>query len=108
MRTWKPETAAAFGGAIGLSLAVGLGTGYLAADRPFIRAPHECTVMASTATEIFGLWGELTTAVNDRGDALDPKTYRIHDAEVNHLDASLDAVEVEYIDAENACLGEGK
>jgi len=69
-------------------------------------APSECAAMATTADEIFGLWDDLAIAVNDRGDALDKETYAIHDAEVRHLDASLDAVEVEYIDAKYACLGE--
>ena len=93
--------------AIAAALVFGTASGAAIVATPTIQAPHECTVMATTADETFRLWGELTTAVNDRGDALDPKTYRIHDAEVRHLAASLDAVEVEYIDAENACLGEG-
>lgn len=69
-------------------------------------APSECQVMATTAEEMFDLQADLAGAVDERGDALDKDTYRIHDAEVNHLLASLAVVEVEYIDAEHACLGD--
>lgn len=101
----KPETAAAFGGAIGLSLVVGLGTGYLAAGEPITRTPSACHSMATKADETFDVWTDLTGAVKDRGDALDKETYAIHDAEVNHLLASLDVVAAKYKAAESRCLG---
>src|SRR5918993_44746 len=68
--------------AIAAALVFGTASGAAIVATPTIQAPHECTVMATTAEEPSRLGGELPTAVNDRGDALDPKTYRIHDAEV--------------------------
>lgn len=99
MRTTTAATIAATAG-----LVVGLASGALAAGEPETRTPGVCHVMAEQATEIFAIWTDLTGAVRQRGDALDPETYAIHDAEVNHLLASLEALGPQYNAAEARCL----
>lgn len=88
-----------------VGLVIGVFSGATAAGVPQTRTPIACHAMASNVTEIFDLWTSLTGAVRERGDALDKDTYRIHDAEVNHLLASLDAVGPKYDAAKAACLG---
>jgi hypothetical protein len=93
--------------AIGITAVVCTASGAWVASTPTIQAPHECTVMANVAEKIF-IAQENATAVAHLRATRGQSEYADHDAELNRLWGEIDAARVEYIDAENACLGDGR
>jgi len=93
--------------AIAAALFVGVWSGASIMATPTIQAPHECTVMANLAEKIFidqRSTTEVTHLMTTRGQS----EYAEHEAELSRLWGDIDAAYVEYIDAENACLGDGR
>lgn len=93
--------------AIAAALIFGTASGAWVAATPTIQAPHECTVMANLADKIF-IAQENATEVTHLRATRGQSEYADHDAELNRLWGEIDAAHVEYIDAENACLGDGR
>jgi hypothetical protein len=93
--------------AIAAALVFGTASGAAIAATPTIQAPHECTVMANLADKIFIAQKNATTVAHLRATR-GQSEYAGHDAELNRLWGEIDAARVEYIDAENACLGDGR
>jgi len=93
--------------AIAAALVFGTASGAAIVASPIIQAPHECTVMANLAEKIFidqRSTTEVTHLMTTRGQS----EYAEHEAELTRLWGDIDAAYVEYIDAENACLGDGR
>lgn len=67
--------------------------------------PPACEDMAEYAMEAFKLWGALTDATRERGDAPDVEARAVGAAEVDHLLASLEAIAPKYDDAAADCVG---
>lgn len=91
--------------AVAAATVLGLASGLLAAGEPVVQTPQVCHVMAAAAEALDDVQAALTEAVNERGDTLGKDDYRVKDAEVNHLLASMGPAETAYNEAEAACLG---
>ncbi|MFD2792548.1 hypothetical protein ACFS27_03205 [Promicromonospora vindobonensis] len=91
--------------AVGAALVVGLVSGAASAGEPVTRTPVACNAMAAYAVEAFQLWADLASATRERGDALGADAYAVHDGDVNHLMASLEAVAPKYDRAVADCVG---
>lgn len=93
------------GGAVALALVLGLGSGFAVASRPVVQTPQACHTLAAAAEALDNVQVALTEAVNERGDTLGKDDYRVKDAEVNHLLASMGPAETAYVEARGECLG---
>lgn len=67
--------------------------------------PPACEDMAEYAMDAFKLWGALTDATRERGDAPDVEARAVGAAEVNHLLAALEAIAPKYDAASAGCVG---
>lgn len=90
---------------IGAALIVGFLSGSLNASTPDVKAPHQCTVMATVAEKAFVTYENYATSLElraTRGQA----DYAGHDAEVARLRGELDDdLGPAYHEAKAACLG---
>ncbi|MCP2265539.1 hypothetical protein APR03_002895 [Promicromonospora thailandica] len=89
--------------AVVAGIVVGTVSGVLIAEEPVTRTPQICQTAFNLNDQAFVIMKDLNEAVRLRGDALDKDTYAIHDAEVNHLLASLNALAPDADAAEADC-----
>jgi hypothetical protein len=90
------------------ALVVGVASGATLAGTPDVKAPHQCTVMATVAEKRAIVQDNLVHVVNARGDALDKDEYRVLNDDVVALESELDPLDADYREAKAACLGGAK
>jgi hypothetical protein len=94
--------------AVAIALVIGVGCGSALVGEPRVQAPQACHTMAAAAGALDDVQAALTEAVNDRGNTLGKDDYRVKDAEVNHLLASMGPAEGAYVEARGECLEGGR
>lgn len=89
---------------LAVGLVVGVASGAAAAGTPDVKAPHQCTVMATVAEKAFVAYENLATSTHlaaTRGRSEFDK----HEADKASLRGELDDLGPDYHEAKAACLG---
>jgi hypothetical protein len=94
-------------GSLTIAIVAAVAVGWLA-HGDLVKAPHQCTVMATVAEKRDVVRTNLVHVVNARGDALDKDEYRVLNDDVVALESELDPLDADYREAKAACLGGAK